>query len=111
MNKLEQQLHRKFKELGVSPCIYHFVCDVYPYAAITIATTTKYWTWESLFEEVMRYVANSRFSDYGQTTKLKRKLEQAQLYPAICNSRDQFNRQRGRIISKGRLLKHLKEKT
>jgi hypothetical protein len=27
---------------------------------------------------------------------------------AICDRRDQFNRQRGRIIAKGRLLKHLK---
>jgi hypothetical protein len=27
----------------------------------------------------------------------------------ICDRRDTFNRQRGRIIAKGRLLKHLKE--
>ncbi len=28
---------------------------------------------------------------------------------AICDKRDQFNRQRGRIIAKGRLLSHLQD--
>jgi hypothetical protein len=92
-NKPEQKLDAELEQrLRVNIRIYHFRKDVGPYTSITIVTNSV--TSKNRMREILMIL---------------RKLE---IYGvSICDRRDTFNRQRGRIIAKGRLLKHFKDMT
>ncbi|MEA1997701.1 MAG: hypothetical protein U9N61_00035 [Euryarchaeota archaeon] len=107
--KDEQMADLGLKELGVKPHIYHFETKIFPFAGITIAENMFSWC-------TMRITIDSIINDAlpayprGKATRLRMELERRSTYGvAICDKRDQFNRQRGRTIAKGRLLKHLKQ--
>lgn len=105
-NKLEQKLDAEFKRMNVKPFIHHFI-DTAPFSAITIVSFHSSW------KEIARYIheeSKSPLVYINQASYLLRNLaHNRHIYGvAICDRRDQFNRQRGRIIAKGRLLKHLK---
>jgi len=111
-NKTEKKLDEEFEQFGVKPRIYHFTEGIAPFAAITIAEDCQLSNRDS-----MRVVLDNVFKrEYlwmrkcCPATRFIRGLALMHIYGvAICDKRDQFNRQRGRIIAKGRLLKHLKE--
>ena len=106
-NKIEQKLDAEFKRMDVKPFIHHFI-NIPPFTAITVASFYSSW------KEIADYIheeSKSPLSFINQASYLLRGLAHNQhIYGvAICDRRDTFNRQRGRIIAKGRLLKHLKE--
>jgi len=112
-SKVEEKLDSEFEELGVKPRVYHFTEGIAPFNAITIVDDNKNWTWKT-----MRGSLDNAFTreylwlrGYSPATRFIFALKQMHLYGvAICDHRDQFNRKLGRIIAKGRLLKHLKNK-
>jgi hypothetical protein len=113
LNKLEQKLDRGFDALGtgVIPYIYHFRNKLFRFRAITIADPVDV-LWKTMDEMVDRVFLEEKMWQvpYFPATKILTALRRRGIYGvAICDSRDQFNKQRGRIIAKGRLLKHLKE--
>jgi len=112
MKEDERKVDNAFKKFGVKPRIFHFISDtiVYPYRAITIVTTAKFTTYEITLRFVTRSIEDTRFEHKrSKTTSLKHRLNANSRGAAICDKRDYFSRQRGRIIAKGRLLKQLKE--
>lgn len=116
--KLEEQLDAEFEKMGVKLHVYHFTSDVLPFTAVTIADDCvvplggSKESWKSM----RGIIDNTLTREYlwmrkcSPATRFIQGLKLSHIYGiAICDKRDQFNRQRGRIISKGRLLKHLKE--
>lgn len=109
-SKTEQKLDAEFERMGVRPRIYHFTTGVAPFNAVTIIDNEQ--TWEGMEKHVNDAFncEDWRLHGYYPTTRFIQALKSQHIYGfAVCNKRDQFNRQRGRIIAKGRLLKHLKE--
>lgn len=106
-SKIEQKLDTEFEKLKVTPRVFHFVKDILPFTALTIADERLTW-FGAQSELTIAYSQTSKF--FFSYTRLLDTLRKRDIYGvAICDKRDQFNRQRGRIIAKGRLLKHLKE--
>lgn len=109
-NKLEQKLDAEFKRMGVQPGVFHFLDHVSVFTAITIVDEISIWgsTRARLNTRLDRYFMEGEKTPATYLIKSLRDIDG--IYGvAICDKRDQFNRQRGRIIAKGRLLKHLKE--
>jgi hypothetical protein len=106
-NKQEQKLDAELERISVSLMIYHFRKDVGPYTSITIVTNSIR-SWNQMRELLDQYLFYfTTIPPASEALKLLRKLG---IYGVtICDRRDAFNRQRGRIIAKGRLLKHFKE--
>jgi hypothetical protein len=106
-NKLEQKLDVEFGRMKKHVYVYHIpVQFISTIKSVTIATTAQSRDWCELRE----LVHHSIYGGYDMATRLLITLKEEGLNGiAICDKRDQFNRQRGRIIAKGRLLKHLKE--
>jgi len=69
----------------------------------------KCFGYEFWWNTVQHAISQSSTAQYNKTTRLKKLLQEECGGVAICDMRDGFNRERGRIIAKGRLLKHLKE--
>lgn len=109
-SKIEEKLDKEFEKRGLKPKIYHFMGNdiVYPYAGITIADV-KHGTYEGTLKYVIRTIDKSFDLDHNLASHLKADLNFGGWGVAICDKRDTFNRQRGRIIAKGRLLKNLKK--
>ena len=105
-SKTEINLDKEFEKLGIRPLVYHFV-GICPFNAITIVTNRKYITYERALEIINSSIASTFFQS-NNVIECKVQLEKQFNGVAIC-ARDQFNRRRGRIIAKGRLLKFLKE--
>lgn len=113
INKLEQKLDAELDALGygLTPYIYHFTKKRILFRAITIADTADV-SWETMSELIDRVFLEEQMWQvpHFPATKIITALRKKSIYGvAICDRRDHFNRQRGRIIAKGRLLKHLKE--
>lgn len=106
INKLELKLDAEFERLNKRVYIYHIpVQFISTIKSVTFATTAQNQSWNTL----RHLVHHSIYGGYDMATRLFISLECEGLYGvAICHNRDIFNRQRGRIIAKGRLLKHLK---
>ena len=101
----EKILDREFKKMGVKPRIYHFR-KVYPFNCVTIAIEDTRYNWNDLSESIVEFTDMLGFNP--ATHLLKRLKEFRDIYGvAICDRRDQFNRQEGRNRAKGRLLGHL----
>ena len=108
-NELEQKLDREFERLKVEPKIFHFVNTIIPSTTITIADERL--TWFGAQRVIVKAHSDgaSKHLFFFPATQLLDTLRKQGIYGvAICDRRDTFNRQRGRIIAKGRLLKHLK---
>lgn len=108
--KDEIQADKRLKELSVTPRIYHFEKDIGPFTAISIADDRLTWAGA-------RRVLNHALLHMEQvptltpaTQLINRLREHDDIFGlAVCDRRDQLNRQRGRTIAKGRLAKHLKQ--
>ena len=108
-SKIEQKLDAEFEKRGVIPHIYHFTGEnVEPYRAITVALKEPQ-RYEVVQDGVIGLVGRSlcRHPRYRVAFLLRYMHGMAGI--AICNRRDNFDRRKGRVIAKGRLLKHLKE--
>ena len=107
--KDEKMADLGLEQLGVNPQIYHFDTGVKPFTAVTIADNAMTWaTARRALDEIVQGILPS--FPHENATRLRLELAQQFLVygVSICDSRDGFNRQRGRTIAKGRLLKHLK---
>ena len=104
--KDEMKVDLGLEQLGVYPLIYHFETAVSPFTAITIAEDA--YCFESVrtrLDHILSFVLPA--CPHEKATKLREELVHEQIFGvAICDPRDQLNRQRGRTIAKGRLLKH-----
>jgi hypothetical protein len=106
-NKLEQKLDAESERISVSLMIYHFRKDVGPFTSITIVTNSVR-SWNRMRELLDQYIFG--FTPIPPASEALKVLRKLGIYGVtICDRCDTFNRQRGRIIAKGRLLKHLKE--
>lgn len=112
---LEEYLDEEFKLLGVVPHVRHLypICDVVGLPrAVTIASI------DPINIESMQYAISAIEILYGRmgskqsrsvSSFMKQQLEADGCAGiAVCDYRDQFSRKRGRLISKGRLLKALR---
>lgn len=107
INKLEQKLDMEFQKMSTKLYIFHIpIRFIEAIANVTIIVATTGWSWPELRELVYQKLRGGS----NVASRLLVSLQDEDIYGiAICDKRDQFNRQRGRIIAKGRLLKHLKE--
>jgi hypothetical protein len=109
MKKRDEQLaDSRLEKMGIAPSIYHFDVPVYPFRAITIADTQ--WGWD-VVRKMIEGIVTGPVSKviHERSTLMMQELHDRGIYGvAICDARDQLNRQRGRTIAKGRLWKHLK---
>jgi len=109
-NKLEQNIDAQFEQMALDVHIFHIFNLEMPFNAITIADESIN-SWERA-SELIDIVLTRTKRGYTKTpaTRFLKCARDGNIYGvAICDKRDQFNRQRGRIIAKGRLLKHLKQ--
>ena len=113
LDRDEIRLDREFERMEVKPRIYHFVENVYPYRAITVAMDSRTLLWEQVLTKVVSALGTVALCmcKYNRTTELIKHLKTDNIYGvAVCDIRDQFSRKRGRVIAKGRLLKYLKKR-
>jgi len=106
-NKLEQKLDEAFRKMQVSPYVFHvpirFISTI---SNVTVIALDPDWDWSSIKQLIYKNIIGG----YKMSSRLLDSLKEEGIYGvAICDKRDQFNKQRGRTIAKGRLLKHLKE--
>ena len=109
-NKIEQELDFALNQLKVTPRVYHFY-DVKPFTAVTIVEDILMWNGTRReMDKCSCDLTRVGGAFFSPATHLREMLKRKGIYGiAICDRRDRFNRQRGRIIAKGRFLKHLKE--
>ncbi|RJS68566.1 hypothetical protein CW696_08450 [ANME-2 cluster archaeon] len=121
-SKLESRIDAEFERIGVKPYVYHvreIHLGVYRrvlqlFNGVTIATDTPlnyfgHLGLETIFElDTRAYMCPEIIKNPG--VWMQKELANCGFYGvAICNRKDQYSRKRGRIIAKGRLLRHLKE--
>ena len=106
--KDEKLVDLRLKKMGIEPRIYHFAVSIWPFRMITIANPD--WSWGAVMRIIDIILADviSRFEHNRSTMMLQELRDRGICGVAICEQRDQLNRQRGRTIAKGRLWKHLK---
>ena len=111
-NKTEKKLDEEFERLGVKPRIYHFTEGVVPFSAITIVVNSMLsWNEMKKMMDNLFQPEHKSWCWFSPATGLLKRLRKECIYGvAICDRRDQFNRERGRIIAKGRMLKHLNKR-
>ena len=105
----EIKVDKEFEKFGAKPRIFHFR-DNTPFGTITIATKNTNWNWNDILTIIRECGRNSYdYYLYFHATHLMHELATQKIYGvAICDKRSQFYRQKGRVIAKGRLLKHMK---
>jgi len=110
--KIEKKLDAEFDKLGVKVWILHFTEDVAPFNGITIVDDCETSSWRNM-RKILDIVFKSEYIWVGDCCLASRIIQGLRAYHiygvAICNKRDQFNRELGRVISRGKLLKHIKE--
>ena len=113
--KLEARIDAEFMQMGMKPYVYHFNDHsrkeggnphrIWAFGGVTIATLNP--DREEIETMVLDEQRDSSIC-YGTATGVLSGLHERGIFGiAICDNRDQFSRKRGRIISKGRLLKYL----
>lgn len=110
ISKLEQKINAEFNKMGEKVFIYHFRLPFAPFNAVTIANlkAEPFELLEAVIYRAIVHITEKHLK--SPATQLFELLQKDYLFGvAICDTHDTFNRQRGRIIAKGRLLKHLKE--
>lgn len=118
----EKKLDTEFERMGLAIFTYHFTKDVDPFRAITIATinqeisilggAVKLYSMDGYKGQIDAARANIHVGNHGNETSAQYMLNyfnSAENGVAVCSMKDNFDRRKGRVIAKGRLLKHLKE--
>jgi hypothetical protein len=119
---LEQKVDKELADLGIKPYVYHIRAYgegshrriLGSFNQITIVDPRKMPTADVECDVgvLIERLANERMM-YGNkvhpaTWMMKELIGMGYYGVAICDRRDNFSRKRGRIIAKGRLLKHLR---
>lgn len=102
------------KQLEINLGIYHFQTGVTPFTAITIVDNEKSWAdIKSILDNIKSKINWDTEMFYFSTVQyFYEMLHENHIYGfALCSRDEYFNRQLGRTIAKGRLLKYLKEQT
>ena len=104
--KIENQMDREFKKLKVKPHVYYFK-DVPSFQGVTVVTAMPA-HWDSIASSISD--SQQSYHLFNSATYLLQNLAAVHdLYGvAICDKRDTFSRQEGRLRAKRRLLRHLK---
>ena len=107
-SRRECALDFEFERVGVKPIVYHFIKEVYPFSAITIAHTI--WTKiviKHMLDDI--FIHNSLWiRGCSPATQMFQELASKKVYGvAICDKSDVFSRREGRNKAKGRLMQHL----
>lgn len=107
LNKeIENQMDREFKKFKVKPHVYHFK-DVPSFQGVTVVTAMP-----AHWDNIASIISDSQQSYhlFNSATYLLQNLAAVHdLYGvAICDKRDTFSRQEGRLRAKRRLLRYLK---
>ena len=121
-SKLESRIDAEFEHIGVKPYVYH-IRVLYPgrhrrllrlFEGITIATDSPQKASEvKLTVFGLDDACALLYPEFvtAPSAWMQKELADRGFYGvAICNREDQYSRKRGRIIAKGRLLQHLKER-
>ena len=114
-SKLEARIDAEFMQMCVKPYVYHFNDHsrkeggnphrIWAFSGVTIATLDpNRAAAEAVILEEQRVCGIFHNAAKDTLAGLRKHLY---FGVAICDNRDQFSRKRGRIIAKGRLLKHL----
>lgn len=110
-SKREQVLDAQFACMGIKPKVYHFTENVEPFHAITIATKNE--TKQEMEKRLNVYLVFANVQKHNKATYVLLQLNNSKVYDAsgvaICDKRDVFNKSRGRMIAKGRLMQHILE--
>ena len=109
-NKLEEKLDAEFKQMDVPYQVYHFIQEYRPFTAITIVDVIRNRVNIKMILDFFTCNMDTDAKDmlFPTSKYISTSLRKNHIYGfALCSLQDQFNRQRGRIIAKGRLLKHL----
>lgn len=107
--KLEDYLDEEFKLLGVTPHITHLKLPEDSYFPVVTVASKFQMAYPDVSKRLWVILANAhtkKRSDRG--TYLIQEFNKCENGVALCHHLDQFNRKRGRIIAKGRLLKALR---
>ena len=108
----EKKVDAEFERIGVKPCIYHFTRYMGPFGAITVVDQLHSWADVRKVIDMERENQLRAVQIYDNASSMLYSLRERKIYGvAICDQRDNFDRRKGRVIAKGRLLKHLKEET
>jgi len=120
---LEYKVDKELAELGVRPYVYHIRAYdegsrqelLWMFNGITIVDIKRRLSTEvdvyRLIEKLRLKLKKFARSDLHPATWMMIELRKLGYYGvAICDRRDNFSRKRGRIIAKGRLLKHLRSR-
>lgn len=110
-SRRERKLDEQFTAMGVKPRVYHFIKDIEPFNAVTIATE-KYT--RNVIEDKLSYVGFYKAHPmyFSPATALRKGLQQEGVYGiAICYKSDPFIKREGRNKAKGRLMQHLLKET
>ena len=111
-NKLEEKLDAELKLRDVPYQVHHFIREYRPFTAITIVDAIRDRKNVTMILDFFTHNMDTDANDmlFTASNYISTSLRKNHIYGyAFCSLQDQFNRQRGRIIAKGRLLKHLKE--
>lgn len=114
--KLEARIDEGFTRNGFAPYVYHFNDHsrkeggnphrIWAFGGVTIATHNPD---RAAIERLVLEEQRNCGILYNAAKDVLAGLRKRGIYGiAICDNRDQFSRKRGRIIAKGRLLKHLR---
>ena len=110
-SKDEIEVDKKFDKFGIKLRIYHFTKPIFSFNAITIVTNDKTKNWKSIAEDIRKCLKFIAKYEFNKSTELLYEMGKRGYHGiAVCDRQDTFNRQRGRTIAKGRLLKHIKKK-
>jgi hypothetical protein len=112
MKTQEQKLDAEFAKLGVKPYIYHFFPPGGTITAVTIASPEprRWAVVAGIIETGIAYYQNNSAHNNALMSFMLYWLDGHEMQgAAICGLRDNFDRQLGRVIAKGRLLKHLRK--
>ena len=99
------------EQLGINPSVYHFRMGVAPFTAITIVDNEKSWiTTKSILDNIISEIDwGTELFYFSKVRYFKELLHENHIYGfALCSRDGYFDRERGRTIAKGRLLKYLK---
>lgn len=109
-SKDEIVVDKEFDTLGIKLRVYHFTKPIFSFNAITIVTNDETKTWKSIAEDIRECLKHIAKYEFNKSTELLYEMGERDYHGiAVCDKRDNFNRQRGRTIAKGKLLKFLKK--
>jgi hypothetical protein len=105
---LEEYLDEEFRIVGVTPHITHIRLPQESYYTVVTVVSRHHITYHDQVRWLCVIFADARVKKSTLGTFVLNAYAEGGFGVALCHYSDSFNRQRGRIIAKGRLLKVLR---